>query len=617
MIFAHGDFTRLLVMDHFRGLARTGAGAALVASLGITGCRQVDGIDPADPGRGPGQMVGNGDRVSAGDFAGGADARPAPADTEPPAPGEPTDCDAACRAYCDALPLENPVNRGMCSQLWGVGLQTRPIDHSEACRRLFVDFVGRYPTATEVNDVCLAQGFGSTVHHLQAQPDYLLVNQRRWADKLLYNNRTVNVERIYDMDNLVGKTYDGRVSWDQFAAVTSAHPAFVRRLDGAADRASALFQLFLGRPPYHNERSDMARLYTLWQNGYWEHPYLGLVPDPYIEYACVDNEGQADPAAVGQCTSVLWGHQELVLAPDGRREDTGEQAGMMWSGKLTAAEWERLQAPGRVVTRLGEFWEWTVDEALRQLLGYDLGRMVPQVRQELVEYLVRYNGDIRALHFAIATSAAYLQSSRGDSPTDHRWTFGPLKQMPAEPWIDSVTSVTGVSLGACDHRISHPEDYLDEEVANGWTFALVNHSRWETNPDKELRTAYRSLAQTLGGCPTNEVGGRFTTVSILNTAVQEAFVAEICDPSQQNSQDPAAQGLLPAGVSPSAALDEAVGVEIVRHQTRRFFGREATPEEIDAARVAAAECSPAPCDATAFARPLCFALASSSEMLFY
>lgn len=616
MVWSNDDYSTSLTMVRAPRRVVDGATWLAVALLGLAACRQVEGIDPADPGRGPGQMVGNGDRVSDGNFAGGNDSLPAAAAVTPPGDGEPTDCDAACRAYCDGLALENPVNVGMCSQLWGVGLETRPIDHSEACRRLFVDFIGRYPSATEVNGVCNGQSFGDTVKHLQAQPEYQLVNQRRWADKLLYNNRTLNVERIYDMDNLVGKTFDGRLSWDQFAAVTSAHPALIRRLDGASDRAGAIFQLFLGRPPYENERSDMARLYTLWQNGYWEHPYIGLVPEPYIAYECVGVDGNVDPEAVGRCTSVLWGHHELVLAPDGRREDDGEQEGMMWAGKLTATEWEKLQAPGRIIASLDEFWEWTVDEALRQYLDYDLGRMVPEVRQQLVEYLVAYNGDIRALHFAIATSAAYLQSSRGDSRTDHRWTFGPLKQMSAEPWIDSVTAVTGTSLGNCDHRISHPEDFLGEE-SNGWTFALVDHSRWPLSDEREIRGGYRSLAQTLGGCPTNEVGGRFTTVSILNTAVQEAFIADICDPSLERGQDPNDQGLLPSGVSPSAALDEDTALAIVRHQTRHFFGREATQEEVDAARIAAHECSPAPCDATTFARPLCFALASSAEMLFY
>ena len=43
-----------------------------------------------------------------------------------------------------------------------------------------------------------------------------------------------------------------------------------------------------------------------------------------------------------------------------------------------------------------------------------------------------------------------------------------------------------------------------------------------------LVTDYRNIAQTLGGCPTNEAVGRFTTVSVLNTALQESYIAERC-----------------------------------------------------------------------------------------
>ncbi|MEE9384649.1 MAG: hypothetical protein V3V08_14690 [Nannocystaceae bacterium] len=616
MASAHPRFRPWFIAG--RGSNRWHEAGIVVAAfyLGIISCRQVEGIDPGDPARGPGQMVGNGDRVSRGDFVGGDDPPPAAAEVDAPVANGENNCDLACRSYCDALDLKNPINIGLCPYLWGSGLEPRPIDSSEACRRLFADFIGRYPSPVEVNEVCNLPSWGETVSELISRPEYQFVNQRRWADKLLYNNRAVNVERIYDMDNLVAKTFDGRVSWDQFAAVTSAHPVLIRRLNGASDRASATFQLFVGRPPYENERSDMARLYTLWENGYWEHPYLGVVPEPYIRYACVTQQGDTDPQTVGRCTSVLWGHRQLVLTPDGRRDEEGEQEGMMWGGRLSAAEWEKLQEPGRIVAALDEFWEWTVDEALHQYLEYDLGRMAPEVRHELVQYLIRYNGDIRALHFAIATSFAYLQSSRGDTPTARPWTYGPLKQIQVEAWIDSISRSTGSHIGTCDHRISHPQDYLEEGMS-GWAQALIEQSRWQVGEDREISASYRDLAQTLGGCPTNEVGGRFNTVSSLNTAVQEAFVAEICDPAFEHERDITSQGLLPAAVSPSEALDEATAMQIVRHQTHIFFGREPTDEETDATRIAAQICSPAPCDATSFARPLCFALASSAEMLFY
>lgn len=597
------------------------------ASLLLAACGvDVQGMDPGDPARGPGQLVGNGDPVTDGNFVGGSDAMPAPRDVTPPAPGEALDCDAECRAYCDGLGLENPLNAGLCGSAWGVGLALRPVDRAEACRRLFADFMGRFPSPTEIADVCSSErSWGDVVKTVLDSDEYVLVNQRRWADRLLYNNRAVNFERAYDMDELVGKAFRGRVAWDQFAAVASAHPVVMRRHDTPNDRAEFVFKLFLGRPPYEAERADLGRMYRLWTNGYWTHPHVGVVPDAFIDFACVDAEGRPDPETIGECTSTQWGYQELTLSPDVRRlergnnngEDDDDQEGTMWAGYITADEWETLQLPGRTIAKQPAFWETAVDEALLQYFGYALGSAVPEVRHELVRYLLANEGDIRSLHYAIGTSFAYLQSAEGASATDLRWTYGPLKQIQVEGWIDSIAHTTGIDLGQCDHRLPHPEDYVGEEAleeAGGWAYALVNFSRWDLTGEREVAGEYRDLARTLGGCPSNEVGGRFTTVSVLNTAVQEAFVAEVCGLGGGGID---VERLLPEGVTPRQALDAATAEAILAHQQRLFLGRSLDADERTLASEAATTCTPAPCDAETFARPACFALLSASEMLFY
>jgi hypothetical protein len=588
----------------------------MLVGLGTTACFDTIGMDPANPQRGPGELVGNGEPITDGNFPGGFDEPPAPRDTEPPLAG-PVECDVLCQSYCDDLALTNPVNRGVCGQLWGVGLATQPIDRRQACRKLYADMIGRFPTPAEVNEVCNQSDWGEVVKALMATDEFVLVQQRRWADLLLYNNRAVNVERIFDQDDLVRKVYQGYVPYDLFASVTASHPVLVRRHATAGDRAEAAFRLFLHRPPYANERSDMGRLYSVWANGYRDHSHLGRVPDAFLNYQCVrtDNDQDAD---AGACTSVLWGYNKMVLDPDDRREQSGEQEGTMWSGYMTAAEWEVVQLPGRIMAEQTIFWEAAVDDVLTQYMGYDLGTEVQAVRHELVKYLLDNEADIRSIHYAVATSIPYLQSSQGlEDINEFRWTFGPLKQLNPEGWLDTIKRTTGVQLGTCDHRIPHPEDYLGEqENANGWTFALVNNSRWVIDADRELVTDYRGLAQTLGGCPTNESSGRFTTVSILNTAVQEAYVAQVCDPALMGGGAPISV-LLPEGMDRATALSVDTATEIVARQTRLFYGREPTVYELAAVEGYADQCSPKPCTAESFARPACFALLSSAEMLFY
>ncbi len=584
----------------------------------VVGCQDVVGMDAEHPQRGPGELVGSGEPITDGKFSGGFDEPPPARETTPPT-SKPILCDSECEVYCKELGLTNPVNIGMCKSTWGVGIDTQPIDRRQACRKLHVDMIGRYPTPAEINDRCRDPSWGEAVRSLMATDEFGLVQQRRFADVLLYNNRIVNVERAFDMDDLVRKAYQGYIPWDLFAAVTVAHPVLTRRYATPGDRAEAVFRLFLHRPPYEAERADMGRMFSVWSNGYRDHSYLGTVPDAYINYDCVNGGIDPSDSDIGQCTSILWGHNTVTLDPDNRRESQGEQEGTMWSGYLTADEWETLQLPGRIIARQDAFWEAAVDDVLFQYLGYDLGTELPQVRYELKNYLLDNAADIRSVHHAVATSIAYLQSSQGFEGSEFRWAYGPLKQAPAEAWLDSLKRMTGARLGNCDHRIPYPEDLLYDNEGNemnGWTFALLHHSRWLIGQDREPIRDYQYLAQTLGGCPANEVNSRFTTVSIIGTAVTEAFIAKVCDPALEGGGIEASI-LLPEGMDDDTVLDDGIAKNIVSRQTRLFYGREPTEYELTYAAEYAEKCSPAPCNAERFARPVCFALASGAEMIFY
>lgn len=583
----------------------------------VLSCESPSDFDPTDPARGPGGMVGFNGPITDGLFPGGDDTLPAARSVAPPDGTRPPDCGPECVAYCEQARLQNPLNRGLCRSLWGVGLAHRPIERAEACRRLYVDMLGRFPTADEVGQVC-SGSWGDAVRQLMADPAFILTQQRHAADQFLYSTEVVSVERIYDMDRLVARLHRGEVPYDLYAAVVSAHPVFVRRYTDPGDMAEALFRHFLGRPPFDNERADLARLYRLWHRGYYDHPYLNMrLPDSFLRFRCLNREGQVDENSKGECTSVLWGYHELIFTPDlraARDPDLGQLT--LWSGLLRAEEWEQLQVPGRVLARQRAFWERAVGQVLEQYLGYDLGAQVPEVREELVDWLLRYNGDIRSVHYAVATSAAYLQSNSGSSSARYRWTYGPLKQVEAEVWIDSMARAAGYSTGACDHRISHPESFIRAGSLSAWR--LLKASGWQFNERGQVDMEYANLARTLGGCPENVVGGRFRVVSILTTATQLGFVDELCNPSQ-STEDPGApiERLLPEGVGAARAVDANLAAQIATHQYRLFLSRAPTAPEVAEAREAGTECALARCSAEEFARPACFALLSSAEMIFY
>ncbi len=557
--------------------------------------------------------------VTDGNFSGGNDSVPAANEAEWD-PAIPIACDDDCMARCDALNFENPVNRGLCSALWGPGGSGTPIVPEEACRRLWVDTKGRYPTRNEIKAECIDRPWGDVVKDLINSDEFVRLNRRHWADRLGYDTEAISVERIFDMDEIVTALYEGRLSYDQFAALVSAHPVLTRRHDTPGDRAEAVFWLLLGRPPFGEERADLGKLYTLWDNNYYDHPQLGMrLPDAYIRYQCVDEDGKEDPNTVGQCTSTTFGVEKVVLRPDARSRE-GERGGrLMWSGLLTVNEWEKLQTPGRLLAQEWPFWEHAAATVVHQYLDYDLTTQVPQVSEELVRYILDNEGDIRALHFAVLTSAAYLQSATGNRDTKLRYTYGPLKQVDAEGWVDSLAFMTGSAVDQCDLRINRPSDFL--ESGSPFAYALIDDSDWSLDDEGRVRGSYRDLVRNLGGCPDNSQGGRFKIVSVLTTANQLNHATRICDPSLEGDSRGLRADiskLLPSDVGPNAAVTAELAEDIVFYQTAKFYSRAPTSAERAAARDRGEQCAQAgSCSAESFARPVCFALLSSAEMLFY
>ena len=589
---------------------------ALVAcALALAACSNSTSFDPAAPNRGPGELVGQENPLNE-TFSGGTSAD-TPARTLGDAEiADWRSCGADCQAHCAAQTFNNPLDAAMCPHLWGAGLDTRPVDPNEACRRLHADLAGYFPTLFEAERSCLDRDLGEVALRLIRSEDFVRVAQRHWADELRYDNLTVNFERIYDADDLVARTYRGLVRYDEMVHVLSAHPVLTRRFDNAGDRAEALFTLFLGRPPFDNERADMANLYRLWSNDYFDHPELGIrVPDAFINHSCVDEDGDIDPNTVGQCTSLLWGFNQVVLEPDFRAI-----GGMTWNENLTPEEWAVLQTPGRILTTRSEAWEHAVAEILEQYLGYDITAQVPGILQPLVEYVFEHGGDIRAAHYAIVTSQIYLQSTTCDDATcgadlnPPTWVYGPLKQSDSQVWIDTLERLGGTDVGACDRRIPDPDDIAEASV---YGFDVIANSDWTLTDEDRIDRRYADIARTLGGCPDNLTTTRFKTVSILNTATQEAFVAQLCDFANDSDLRVTTDRVLPEAIQSNRALDDSVADAVLEYQVNTFFGRPSTSEERDMARTGAAACVPQPCEAENFARVLCYALLSSSEMLFY
>ena len=189
----------------------------------------------ADPGRGPGAMVGNGERID-GPFPGGNDPRQSRRRS-----GE------VCLLGPVVLRFARPHEPGEPGHLHEhVGPRHgQPHRRQAGLSAHLPDLLGRFPTPVEINDRCTTGSFGSLAWDLMTTEEFLLV-QRRQADQLLYNNRAVSIHlrhghaRHQDLRRL-----------RPLGSVRGGHPVASGLHPPARHRwrpRRAAFKLFSGRP---------------------------------------------------------------------------------------------------------------------------------------------------------------------------------------------------------------------------------------------------------------------------------------------------------------------------------------------------------------------------------
>ena len=146
----------------------------------VISCADETTFDPSAPASGPGELVGRDEPLNQS-FQGGASP-----DIDARAVAEPDwqVCDAECQAYCAAQPFANPIDEAICPALWGAGFDTLDVNAGQACRRLYADLKGRFPSLAEVQADCEGQPIADVALRLLKQDSFVHVHQRRYADTL-------------------------------------------------------------------------------------------------------------------------------------------------------------------------------------------------------------------------------------------------------------------------------------------------------------------------------------------------------------------------------------------------------------------------------------------------
>jgi hypothetical protein len=484
-------------------------------------------------------------------------------------------------------------------RLAAAGVTPQLASDSELCRRYSIDLGGRAPTWDEYESMCKGRTPDEMVDAFMARSDYLKVARRRWGDALGFDNQTVWYAYIVQLGELTDALYSDALRYPDFVARVVSHPGFLAKWKGENAVAQA-YQVFLGRDALPEERQDLLGLFRQWATRAALDPQLTV----FKYNKCASNTDCANGRVcqMGVCADT-HNYQELYVDPTrcggpvtrllcssngfGVTVALGGNAPIAFAD-LTAEQREQLATPGRIIAGQPYFWEAAVDSVLATYLGWWHGGAqlpgyeLPDIRQALARSLAA-SGSLRTLERQVLTSLLYTMGSVPDRPAADLWDAGPTKLMPAEAWLDSVASLTGLGVGGCDARFPQTKPrYLPP--------ALVPPATAVAGFD------YVHEARLLGGCPDNLSQFRTTTTGVLVTLEQRQIAALLC------GAPGAAESLWPDGDPQSDVV-----LEHLYHGALT-----AEPQEGESGPLAL----PAQADA-AVAQNLCQALVRSGRFLFY
>lgn len=518
---------------------------------------------------------------------------------------------------CPMLTFDNVVDEASCPEIQGRGIEPEIADEVELCRRMFLDLTGAAPTGDDFAATCEGRSAGEIADELMATDAYVLTGQRIWADKLRMTSTVTYFEYVESIDELVQQMLRGEITYPEFGIQVATHPGYAGRFDGQ-DLVGYNFLAMLGRDAAPHERLDLQALWHMWEERFVEmHPtyYFGYSPVVVNTISC-----QYTPWL---CHSELWGHNSVIipwLVPD---DYDYEGPNVLPVEDLTDEQWAELRKPGELLVQQPSFFEAAVDDALVRYLGYKAGVDIPLVRQVLVDMLVS-SGDLRQIEREVLTSQLYLMAAQYPDPegtleeegSPDFW-HGPMKQMSAELWLDSVEKLTALDLGSCDHRFPEviagapaPDAPYELYVWHPNAYPKDQDPIWPAEANKPDYT-YRDLARLLGGCPDQESQLRFVGTGVMISLAQSTIAQGVC--AQVAADSPM---LLPGLMSDDtqAATYEAIADHVHEAITLRPI-----PADLDEAVADLVDgcAGDAECNAGVLSFHLCSALVGSGDFLFY
>lgn len=529
---------------------------------------------------------------------------------------------------------QNVVDKLVVPMLRAAGREPTQEAPEVLCRRLSIDLNGIAPSAAEVSQRCVGRTPAQMVHYFMNKPQavhipageapYPYVGRRFWSE--IFSYRTIDYDLntafyadVLELDGLVKKLYEGSLTYDRFAVEALIAPAFLRRFgfqtsaSDTSQTAAAAVRIFLGREALPSDAMDLGNLWRpfLLQNVLQTEAKAKYPSCTYCtHYAVMVRNGACSNGEALLCQSTALGPIRLgpLTAPT-------VPAGLLPPrpselGGATAMELRRI---GGLFVKRREFAEAIVDRVLVRYLGwwnagvYRPDYELPAVRDALVDLFIQGGYKLRDLEREVLTSVLYTQAATlraGDIAEAPLWAHGPMKQLLAEPYLDTLSAVSGVDLGGCDFRFA--AGYNASGVFDQRTRPLAAYT-FPLTPGFEAGS-YVTAARKLGGCAGGAEKGEPTGL-VAAQAKREALLRICTSPQAQAMLVPTLDGATPPAEGLPKLLDR---------QLQATLGRPATPAESTLWLMSAPEACPSGrCDYKQVGSQLCMALFGSSTVNFY
>ena len=364
-------------------------------------------------------------------------------------------------SYAD-LPRNNFIDELVYDKLATLNiLPSQPCSESQYVRRVFLDAIGRLPTAEEVlqyfNDSAPDKRH-ALVNRVLEQPEYADFWANKWADLLRPNPYRVGIKTTYSLDAWIRDAFRKNLPHDQFARQLVTAQGSTWR-NGATtifrDRrepeeiTTLVSQLFLGL------RLDCARCHQHPFEVYGQADFYGMA----AHFARIGRKGVGLSPPISGSEEIIFANDSgevrhpltgQVLPPkplfaEARDIPAGEDPRVAFADWMTAAD-----NPTFSQVAVNRLWAELMGVGLVESVD-DLRATNPASNQALLSALADHfrelGYDNKRLLFTILTSHTYALSSQPNATNEgdnRNFSRHYRKRLRAEVVSDALTDITGL-----------------------------------------------------------------------------------------------------------------------------------------------------------------------------